>query len=1439
MKQQQARRRRATFSKEGLICRKRKTTHWVRRLIPACLVLITVSLAQRVDAASIDPALVRAAAQAAGLKPLSAVPLPPGTTNLSAYLNSSTAARTAAIQLGKALFWDMQVGSDGQSCASCHFHAGADSRFRNQLDPGLRSTIGLDLNPPLEPSFHTTATGGHAPDYTMKTNDFPFHMLANPTQKSFNNRSVLFDSDDILSSMGAFSRDFTQVEFPLLDEGFPLLDPIFNLDTPNETSIANNVRRVEPRNTPTVFNAVFNYANFWDGRAHNMFNGQSVTGPLDTNAFIWVNNGAAGAAPTMQQVRIPDSSLASQAVGPPSSDMEMSFFKRSFPLVGFKLLHAWQTNGLPLTPLGQQHVSTSDSVLGSLSRFPAAGLNATYANLIQTAFQSKYWNGADVALQVPSGNSYIFTHMEANFTLFFGLAIQMYEATLVSDQTPLDSFLSGHDHALTQDQLHGLLVFINEGENNPPEVSNAIAQAQTALGVPIGQGNCAACHAGTEFTAASFSHLVPAGTPELISEDALVTLQNGLLTETETPTLLDEGWFNIGVRPTGEDLGRGALADASIPGESRFPLSFTRQFLDPNLNFLLPPGTEPPCTNGVNCPSLAQVDGAFKVPDLRNVELTGPYFHNGGQRTLDEVIQFYERQGDFGDVNISNIYDELPPVNITDADRAVLPVFLRSLTDERVRQERAPFDHPQLFEPNGGTFANASRPEEFFEVPMVGSLGRPAEGLPALAPFMEAPPVGVTFYQNVNYAGTISKVLGPGDYTTGDLEANGVLNDTASAVKIPTGWTVTIFQNDNFSGTQFTFTSDVADFRNISGLNDTMSSCRITAGPGFADFSLSSSPSSVDLNVGSSATTTIAVNKVNGFGDTVSLSISGLPSGVTATFSSTNTTSASTLTLRAASTAPQGNFFVTVTGVDGVLKRSVAINVMVTTPDFALSASATGVTVARGSSATNTVRINPFDGFTGTVALSVSNLPAGVTASFTPSGTTSNSTLIFSSSGAALVGTFDVTVIGTSGGLVRPLTITLTVTGTSDFTLSAAPATVFLDQGSAGTSAITINRVGGFSGTVSLSASGLPSGVTASFNPSSTSGSSSTLTLSANSTAAIGAFPVTITGISGGLTHSTTVTVSITSPVYPAENATLGGGTAIESANPGFHGTGYANFPASGGTLTFTNVNGEAGGNLILRFRYALGVTNSRTGTLIVNGVSQNITFDTTGTWTNWVEKGVAVTLNGGLGNTVRLQTTGGDLANIDELTVIPATVPSPWLTRDIGAVTFAGSAGFANSNFTVIGNGNDIWSTADAFRFVYQSASGDCSITVRVGTVEDPSPFAKAGVMIRETINPDSRNAAVFVTPENGVRFQIRTATGGTTTSQSTTGLVAPRWVRLTRSGSTFTAFQSADGVTFTQVGTSQTISMTTGTFMGMAVTSHNTSELCTGTISNVTASP
>jgi len=192
-----------------------------------------------------------------------------------------------------------------------------------------------------------------------------------------------------------------------------------------------------------------------------------------------------------------------------------------------------------------------------------------------------------------------------------------------------------------------------------------------------------------------------------------------------------------------------------------------------------------------------------------------------------------------------------------------------------------------------------------------------------------------------------------------------------------------------------------------------------------------------------------------------------------------------------------------------------------------------------------------------------------------------------------------------------------------------------------------------------------------------------------------------------------------------------------------------------------------------------------------------------------------------------------------DEVSAIPvAALPSPWQTRDIGGVVAVGGANCTSGKFTTTGSGKDIWGTADAFRYVYQSASGDCAIVAKVSGVQNTDPWAKAGVMIRETLNADSRHASVFVTPANGVAFQYRNASAGTSGNVNTTGLAAPYWVKVVRSGSTFTAYRSSTGTTWTTIG-SQTITMGSSIYIGLGVTSHQEGLLCTATIESVTATP
>src|SRR5207247_1958251 len=190
-------------------------------------------------------------------------------------------------------------------------------------------------------------------------------------------------------------------------------------------------------------------------------------------------------------------------------------------------------------------------------------------------------------------------------------------------------------------------------------------------------------------------------------------------------------------------------------------------------------------------------------------------------------------------------------------------------------------------------------------------------------------------------------------------------------------------------------------------------------------------------------------------------------------------------------------------------------------PNYTLSASPSSVAVSQGSSGSSTITVSPLNGFTGSVQLSASGRPTGVTAAFDPNPTTTTSTLTLTANSTAATGTVTVTITGTSGTLSKTTTLSLTVNAQAapDYTLSASPNSLTVTQGTNNSSTISVSPLNGFTGSVQLSASGLPTGVTAAFNPNPAT-VSSTVTLTASATATTGTVTVTITGTSGTLTRS-------------------------------------------------------------------------------------------------------------------------------------------------------------------------------------------------------------------------------------------------------------------------------------------------------------------------------
>ncbi len=652
--------------------------------------------------------------------------------------------RAAAVALGKAFFWDTQAASDGRvACASCHFKAGADSRQVNQLNPGANGTFDM---------------GGQ--NHTFTASEFPFHQLVDPDDRA---SARVRSRDDVSGSQGVHSSEFQDIVPGSASDArlSGVLDPLgFHVS-------GLNTRRVTGRNVPTMVNAVFNVRSFWDGRANRRFNGRSPFGDADPDARVLRVNELGEPEPV--RISLDHASLASQAVGPPLSDVEMSAAGRTLTKFGKKML--------TLTPLANQAVHSQDGVLGVLAVRGGTGLNTTYANMIRAAFHERWWNSNSVVdaslavipgVSVPSDGTSLptdqFSVMEANFSMFWGLAIMAYEATLVSDDAPYDRFAEGNIEALTPQQRMGLRMFLSSST-----------------------GKCIECHSGAEFTDASSSARlappVPGGETGGVIDH--MPMADGHL------AVYDGGFHNIGVRSTQEDIGLGANDPFGNP------LSVSR------LEQLNPGSVENNNAGPIGPDELARNDGAFKTPSLRNVELTGPYFHNGSIATLSDVVQFYTRGGNFHDENLADLDGSIHRARglIGHPMRQfAIAAFLRSLTDERVRWERAPFDHPEIVVQSGAKGGELAvlqdltnlgqAADELFTIPATGAGGTAAPmkqflDLPVFAASSIAAPNPVL--SNLAMFASDTIIVRRAREAEGDLWSNGAMRITGKGGAILRG----------------------------------------------------------------------------------------------------------------------------------------------------------------------------------------------------------------------------------------------------------------------------------------------------------------------------------------------------------------------------------------------------------------------------------------------------------------------------------------------------------------------------------------------------------------------------------------------------------------------------------------------------------------------------
>jgi cytochrome c peroxidase len=469
-------------------------------------------------------------------------------------------------------------------------------------------------------------------------------------------------------------------------------------------------------------------------------------------------------------VEVENASLASQSLGPPVNSVEMSCNGRNFAEVGRRLLLT--------VPLLKQRVDKTDSVLGPYASALGQGLALPYVYefLIAKAFNKRYWSALglyDIADGQLVSDSKGYTQMEANFSLFWGISIMLYESTLVSDQSEFDSLVASGDLTIVPPApfpdcigspnvdplfLRGCEIFHRApfDPRPPPDGVRGVG--------------CAFCHNSPTFS----ENAVQAGDPFTPFLNPVTDINNVL-------DIRDLGFANVGLRPV--------FSDRLLGGTDPYgnPLSFARQLksgiiLDPFLQRALANGGVPGNILDGTVSKL-ETDGATKVATLRNIGLTPPYFSWGGYESLRQVLKVYNRgfnrrdltslaspdqhgsqcasgdtsgsgpDGDHpwplsGDCN-TNTTGLIVPLNLLDCDAngatnpacaaqgrnttnddlAALQRYMLGLTDRRVQCDAAPFDHPELKVFNGHTATDSDhdgRADDIaFTFPAVGATGFP------------------------------------------------------------------------------------------------------------------------------------------------------------------------------------------------------------------------------------------------------------------------------------------------------------------------------------------------------------------------------------------------------------------------------------------------------------------------------------------------------------------------------------------------------------------------------------------------------------------------------------------------------------------------------------------------------------------------------------------
>ena len=597
-----------------------------------------------------------------------------------------------------------------------------------------------------------------------------------------------------------------------------------------------------------------------------------------------------------------------------------------------------------------------------------------------------------------------------------------------------------------------------------------------------------------------------------------------------------------------------------------------------------------------------------------------------------------------------------------------------------------------------------------------------------------------------------------------------------------------------------------------TGIFDNVS---VTPGSGTADFGLTATPLSTSIAVGGSVGyPKISVSAVNGFNGTVGMSVSGLPTGATATFSPASITGSgvSMLTITTTSATPAGTYPLTITGTSGILIHTSTPTLTVTTTATTLPASWTNQDVGPGGTGTG----SSYSGGT-----------------YTVSGT-----------GCCMTGTADSFQFA-----YQPMsgdgTILARVASTTNFTGTAQAGVMIRETLDPGSTDAFIGLIAGGNGyvfqarTTSLGvnntlAYGLPIGVPY-WVKLVRSGNNFTAYLSADGSTwaqqgAAQAIPMAgtvyvglaVTSQSNSVTTTATFdNLSIQSIANTTPDFYLG---TVPAATTSIAAGGSVGYPK----ISVSGVNGFNGTVSMSVSGLPTGAT-ATFGPASITGSGESMLTITT---TSGTPAGsYPLTITG----------TSGALTHTALLTLIVTTtttsLPTSWTSQDIGPGGTGTGSSYSGGTYTVSGAGCCFQSTADSFQFAYQTMNGDGTIIARVASTTNFTGTAEAGVMIRETLDPGSTDAFIGLRADsNGFVFMTRPTALAINNNQAY-GLPvsAPYWVKLVRSGNNFTAYLSADGSTWAQQGGPQAIPMAGTVYVGFAVASQSNSVTTTATFDNV----